>query len=628
MKYYLQITLALLLTSCGFYPSENSKSKSKDKNGKPTVQTIQANDDSDGDLIRDKEEVSLGRNPLVADIPELRIRFIQNYKIHVLVKNLLTERNEEFTIDTKVGRDDPDFKYRVGDIFIRNESFKNAANVGKFSTHTWGEIQEHDLSWVSFPEVDPRFYSDKVIEYRRYFDPEQKYEIKNITVTLENTAKLEAFGGFKDIKNLSLNFYYYDYEKESYELIHTKLVERHFNSGINETFEVVLENVPANLIGENYLKRGEFIISEVGDFDIPEMDTTYKTLLKSVKEKTVPVIYNSPIESRVSYVGLDEKDSSFTKILSTLYGDKFKIEQDVLNKVNQFENNLPDFTYLSELKELDKKGKWFVFTNNLTQHYLDHKYTPKDVISLSYITGTKLANQSNEKIFSHRYRVDTGGSSKSYPLGNISPNSRVEIQLKPQGVWGERKKNWKDEIHSPGGSCGRNCTRTEFHCWHEFNLFSWFNDFLKFDQNYGGELSRVFIVINRDEFSLKTLIEEKKVIPSWIGENLHLSIPDITQIKNIAEFDENTIEIKLVAFQETTFNGVKLYKWGGKYWGYCIPGTINLAGKQGWPLSIESKDFSKWQNQVRWDRVKRGDPKTYKQEFSVHISGIVINNFN
>lgn len=632
-KKFITVMALLALCSCAFKSSEdgaNNGASDQQTNGTVQGQTGIGQDpesDFDGDLVRDVDEIKLGRNPKIADIPEVKIRFLQNYKIIATYKELATGKVGEFVIDTKVHQDDPDFQYRVGEIFIRNESYKNAANVGKFSTHTWGEVQDHDLSWVSYPDVDSRFYSDKVLKYKRYFDP-QNYEITNVAIDLENSVRLKENRGFKNIKDLVLNFHYYDYEKETFEQIQAVKVERHFNAGVNETFNVRLENVPVNIIADNYFKKGEFIISELDNFDIPEMETSYKQLLSSVKVKCIPVVFNTPLESNFNYVGTGGKEASFTSILEDLFGSKYVIEDNVLKKIGQFENNLPDFTYLSEIKTLDKKGKWFVFTNKINQHYLDHPYGPKDVISLSYITGNGLASQDAEKIFSFRDSAVSVDGAKIYPLGNVSPNSTINIQLEPKRIWGEAKKHWNDSVSSPGGSCGRNCIQREFTCWHEFNLFSPLDSEFKFSRSYDEEIERIKLVINQDEFSLKNLINEKKVIASWEGDNLHFTIADINLIKPIQEFDENVLALKLYGFKETTFSGVKLMNWSGRDWYTCIPITINVAGSQKWPLSVESKDFGNWAGQVRWDLVQRGDSKTYTRDFSVGISSVVTNHFN
>ena len=332
---------------------------------------VDTNQDSDGDLVKDLDEKALGRNPFMADIPELKVRFLQNYSILLQYEKKDGGEKEDFLIDTKIGRDDPNFQYRVGDIFLRYDSFRSAAQIGRFSGHSWGEMKGYDLSWVKYPDIDPTFYARKVLEHKNRFSTD-KFTIVNGVITVENSVRLQEFFGFKTIKNLELNFYYFDHETENYVLLKTEKIERQFNAGGNEVFEVKIEKFPMALVEENYLKKGEFIISEVSDFEIPELDTTYKKIMASVREKSIPVVYNTPLESSVQYVGLKGEKGRFVDILTNLFDSKFTIETNELKKINQFENNLPDFTYLKELQEQDKLGKWFVFTNKLNQHFLDY----------------------------------------------------------------------------------------------------------------------------------------------------------------------------------------------------------------------------------------------------------------
>ena len=626
MNYLLQTLLILLITSCGFISSDDEEATAQTQKIDTIIQGLSLNGDYDGDLVTNKDEISLGRSPIVANIPNVRVRFLQNYKVIVEYKSLSDDSIGSFEINTNTHQDNPDFKYRVGEVFIRNESFNNAASVGKFSSHSWGNMDEHDLSWVSYPEADPRFYSKKILKYKPFFDPKH-FEVTNISVTLENTIKLKQNDGFVDIKNLSLNFYYYDYEKESFELIETTLIERHFQAGVNETFSVTLNNVPIKLLSENYFKRGEFIISELGDYEIPSMKTTYKKLLASVRLKSIPVIYNTPLGSEITYVGMNGKNASFTTILDSLYGKKAVIEQNKLKKINQFETNLPDFTYLSEVKGIDKKGKWFVFTSKLRQHYLDHKFSPEDIISLSYITGKTLAEQRSEQISSYRPMADTTDDRRTYPLGNISPNSRVHLQFKPEKLWGEKLNHWKDSANS-SGSCGNNCFGSQFRCDHEFNFFEPLNEVLSFNQDLTNEAARIRLVVNQEEYSLTDLVNEKKVDLYWLDENMHIDITNISAIKEINSAEENVLSLKLKRLSKTTFNGILLRGASGDQAYKCSGLTTEVAGHKGWPLSVRSYQFDQWQQNVRWDRVKKGHDKTYTQDFSVGITSIITNFFN
>ena len=84
----------------------------------------------------------------------------------------------------------------------------------------------------------------------------------------------------------------------------------------------------------------------------------------------------------------------------------------------------------------------------------------------------------------------------------------------------------------------------------------------------------------------------------------------------------------LVPEEVSSFSGVKLVRWEGRDWNLCIAGTVELAAQKKWPLSVESKNFSKWQQFVNWSNVIRGERKRYKNHFSIGISALVTNYFN
>jgi hypothetical protein len=620
---FLSLIILMVATSCSF--KEQDDLTTPNKSTDPFV--IDENSDSDGDFIKDIEEVQLGRNPFVGDMPEVRINFLQNYKIIVGHKNLVDGTTNEFVIDTKVYKDNPDFKYRVGDKFIRTQSYKKAGEIGKFSTHNWGDINEHDLSWVGYPELDPKFFLKQQLDFKKYFNKEES-GITSIKIILENSIRLKEMGGFHSIKNLKLGFYYYDYEKENYLLLGQKLIKRQFNAGVNEIVEVELENVPLNLMSENFFKRGEFVISELMDFEIPELDRNYQSLLASVRAKSIPVVFNTPLEAQTFYVGLNGRKAHFAKILEILFPKKAVIEEDQLIKINQFENNLPDFTHLNEVKVQDKKGKWFILTNSISKHFLDFEYTSNDVISLSYLTGTELSDQSHEKILSYGVDVNSQGENGEFDLGPVSPNSQIDFQLLPKRRWGEKRIHGSDKVQS-NANCGKNCYSYEFTCWFEFNHFEPYdNSPFNWSKDLDQDFRKLKIIINEDEFYLTDLIKEKKVSLSWQGEFIHISISNINVIKELQEHQANRLALKLPSFSEETFDGIKLVNLSGRDGGHCAHLTINYAFNTGTPISFESYDFNKWAPMVNWNVVKKGPNRTYHQNFSIELGAIINNKFN
>jgi len=630
---YLHLLFIALFAACSF-------KSSKQEDVKPPVARYEelkpedlAKMDSDGDRINDLEEKERGLNAFVADIPELRVRFLQNYSIkvnwHVRTPDGRdhTDSAWDFTIDTRVGRNEPDFKYRVGEILVRNKALQEAARIGRFSNHSWGDIQESDLTRVIYPEVDARFSSRNALVTGKYFDS-QGVAIDKVTIELENSAKLLPSSVYSSIKNLELNFYYFNYETETYELLSTQVVDRHFNRDVNETFSVVLENVPVALVADNYLKRGEFIISEVKDFEIPEIGVKYSELMNSVKAKTVQMVVNTPLETKSLFVAPDRSKKRFSDLMEKTYPKQFKIEEDKIVKVGQFENNLSDYTHLLEVKGEDKKGKWFIFTNRLTRSYLDHEFSAGEAVVLSYVTGNYLAEQTSEKVHALRFNITGSEDYQVFPLGNVSPNSVVDFQLYPQARKGEKVDKMEDRPSSPGGSCGRNCIVRQFDCHFKFHVFKPRNEGYEFQKNLSQELSQLFLIINEDEFSLKELVQTKKVEIYWKDKFPHFRISDISKIKELFEADENLISLKIKTLSETTHEGVNLVSFSGRDYSTCFELAGAAAFSNKWPIYEGSKEFHKWRHLYNWNVIKLGRDRNYKQPFTLDVSSTVNNYHN
>ncbi|MBL7665294.1 MAG: hypothetical protein JNM93_09180 [Bacteriovoracaceae bacterium] len=624
MHIMLFIISFFFFIGCSFKSSEDKNKTMKN------YQELTANDlikiDSDGDMLNDLDEQEKGLNPFIANIPELQISFLQNYSI----KAEGIERNNpssrwEFTIDTKVGRNDPDFKYRVGGILIRDKSLESAAKIGKYSIHTWDDIEDNDLTWVKYPAIDPSFYHNQVIKNIHYFDEE--YDLEKITLQFENSIKLLSSKLYPAIKNLELSFYYYDYERESYERIGSTKIERHFHGGINETFEVTLESVPKNLIYENYLKRGEFIFSKIDDFEIPSLSIKYSQLLASVKNKSLPVVYNTPLESKIYYVGLNSGQKKFEEILQHLFDKNYTIENDELIKIYHFKNDLKDFENLSELKNKEKEGKWFVFTNKLRMNYLDHEFNNKNIISLSYVTGKELSQQSADKIFSYRKDAYGGNDFIIYPLGIASTNSEVDFQIFPKRRWG--KKFLKNKL-------GFLCREKSCKCHYDINQFIERDEQFKFEKSLEGEFSLIHLMINDDEFELKKLIEEKKINVKWINDALHINIKSISAIKELDNNEEHSLSIKVINNTGVIQQGVEFTKMAEGYsLFYCAEVVIRAAYDRKISISSDSWRFDEltkqrsWRNWVKYCRncVRLSYREQYNEYFSIALSAL-INNFH
>lgn len=596
---------------------------------------IQENGDSDGDMMIDTDELARGRNPFVADLPELKVRFLQNYRIDVAYHKKGETTTKLFTLDTKVSDTDPDFKYRVGKVVARKEAYKSAASFGRFSSHTTGKTEERDYTWVSYPEIDPKLFNQKAMEFREILDGDNV--IDNISIRLSNQAQLVESPFFPDIKDLKLNFYYLNHETENYDVIKSVVVDRHFQGGVYETFDVLIENAPLNLLKDSFFKRGEFIISEVADYYIPAGNMSYKYLIDGVRGTTLPVLLETPLEEKLYYVSTWPDGIQFQNILKVVFDRNYKVESDQLMKIGQFDNNLPSYTHLKEVKDKDKLGKWFVMTNDIRKHYLDQIYTGMDRVVIAYITGAELASQKNEEVYSYQKTVHPNKSETIVPLGNITPNSKVDFQLRPLARYGRDLTKLIEVFDRAGGSCGKNCIQHPIHCKWEVNKYTDYNEGFKFAPDLSGEAEKLDLVVNGDAFPLKNLLKEKKVLISQTSTGTHFTINDINLIKELRDVDENLLALRVRSFAGNDFFGVKLTEMGGIWNGVggCPFNTPAVAEKFQTQISKETREI----NEVAWlinDLASRGygykfqliDSGPYYQEISFGLSSRIENLYN
>ena len=627
------LLLAVLFSSCGF------SSQDKGFEGHAPA-SFSSNVDSDGDMISDSKEKEKGTNPLVANIPQVKIDFLKDYKIVVKYKSKQELREKQFVIDTKGEEGAPLVRYQTNEAFMKKKSLVEAATVAKYNSHIWGEIGPFDFSWASLPAVPPKTLSEQVLRYQHFFDADY-YEITGIEITLENSVKLVENLGFSHIKNLKLNFRYFDYEKDTHTIVSSVRFDNQINQGVIENFQIKIEDAPISLIRDNYLIRGEFLILEIDDYEIPELGTNYKTLLNSVRNKSIPVVMNTPAESVVQYVGIQEDKKRFQHILETLFDEDYLIERGELKKIGQFETNLPSYEYLNNLEREDKKGKWFVFTNQITGHYLNHLYTPDDTLALTYATGTDLATQTASREI--RYHYAESDDLNHYSLGNASAHSVVHIQIKPRVRWGTAKRREKFN----------NFLNSEYRCYIDIYRFEEIREPLKLttdaydlegqmdsgsvskgvlltNGNYLVEdFSNIKLIVGEEEFSFRQLMDEDKIFFEEVeGGHIHFTLAGLDRIVEMEDGEERPISIKLQEIEETTSSGIRLSSMSGKFGFLCPSKTLDLARSAGIPFSLDSAGKHQWENALRRTSIPHSEKRTYRQYFSIESSSTIVNYHN
>lgn len=637
MNYFLLLVL-LLSTACSFKGKKNENDNSSTVQREPsTGQTVDELKllDSDGDTINDYEEIQKGLDRFVANLPKLRVNFLQDYNVTVNFEN-----DTAFVMDTKIARDNPDFKYRVGNLFLKENSYDNAAKLGRFSGVSWGEIKQQDFSWIKYPEIDKEFYFNKAREYRYW----SKGKIKESLIKLENTLKLMESPLFGSIEQVELNFYYYSYSKESHVLLHTEKLDRVFQSGIREDFEIVINNPPQELIEDTYFRHGEFIISEVKDFYIPNLKMKYSDLLASVKAKTIPIYKTTPFEYDLNHVAVSQNGEKFISLLNKLFSDKFSVTEDSLTQVEQFSTNLADYTYLHEVSKEDKLGKWFVMTNKIKDHYLKHNFTTSDAITLSYLTGKELAERTEERIYSFSDNIKSKESGKLYAIGNVTNNSEIELSIYLNELEGV-KLDVKDGTFFYAPPNCRNCTGTNWSVSSEFqvNRFTSFKH-QWFVKDYSEAISSIDILINNTVLNLAELLTQNHATVELKGDEsysfLHIVIKDFHELDVIEAGKENIAFVKMKPLKIGQIgDGLQINKMGGHNIDKVFhAGLVCLqeAAKRKIPLAVTSWKFDEWKKKVPWGQPDPrtgykptvGDKKTYWTGTVVDLISTVTNNYN
>ena len=647
LKIILAWALLCFLGACSFKSEDQSRQRFVPE-GTVSDLKIDPNEDSDGDGILNKDEIAKGTDPFIAEVPDLETKFIQNFKMDVSFNLLNDNKEQRFSIQSKIKDTDSSFKYRVGRLYGVDKALNLSAKEGRFSGHTYSEIKNEDFSWVKYPTLDPLAFNSDIIKFKPYFEAEN---IENISINLVFDSSVKLIGSrFKEIKDLSLNFYYHDFEKETYVLLKNVLINRTFQRGVNEKFTVEIENVPTSFLRETYLKHGEFLISEVDNYFIPEIGRDYKTLMAGIRAKTIAIMLSTPSEEKIFYVAAG-KGLSFIEVLNKVFTKNFVVENNQLKRIGQYENKLGTHDHLIELKDKDKLGNWFVLTNKIKEHFLDHLFTPEDHITLSYIPGNVLASQpDNEQTFYSASVASVPSNETVVSLGKISPNSKVEITIKGLNRFGHEPVSTAiNENRTVGGGC-RNCSSVSYTCKWIANKSSAFTRNFNLNINYNEEWDNVFLVINEEKFKLSQLITEKKAIVRNLDFSFLITIEDISKIKQIKESEYNHLFLALNSTQSKSHQGLKLISQeGSSDLNWCSGGggvgalsTVALANSEyGGEVSTGSLDYQvllgMFENCRRYPAntgassylsLKLKDDLEYDQNFSLAINSKITNFYN
>ncbi|RZF20634.1 hypothetical protein DAY19_11655 [Halobacteriovorax vibrionivorans] len=607
--------LALVLcVSCGF--------SSEDKNEKNlNIESLKVND-LDGDLIEDTLENEIGLDKYLADVADVNIKFEQGYEIKLILEDE-AKKGVIVNLAESINQDDVGFNYTYGSSLLKTKAFVESAKVARFATHSYGDVTDFELSKYVYPLTNENYRFQKQLDVKNIIDKD-KFVVKNISLNFKANLYLESHPLIKEIRNPVFEVYYYDYRNRTYKLIKEEKIDLVLKENVLESFQVNIENIPNEFIFDNYFKRGEFLIISLKDYEVPTIGANYTNQMASIKERTTPVQVYTPNYQRQYFVS-SKSPKSLIQMLDHIYKENYEVSNNEVTKIGQFENNLSDYEELSKVALENKKGKWFAYTNKLNQHFLTYKYSPKDTITLAYITGEKLASQVKEK--SRLLKAVVSNEDSINSLGTISKRSDLSFSIDTGNYWGERVIKDSGEFWTR--PCRGNCRVSDYRCRIDVRDFTG----EQINEPFSMEAGRRFFSLKVGDsiYSLNDLISvgvlEESRLEEYYFYHLKKSEYFFSEEENTKQ--EKPVSLYTPTFRESGYHGFKLVSMSGKTAHYeCPMHTMGMAQGNNLPVSNESLNFKKWKHWVHQRKLSIGTQKDEVLDFNYTVTSEIKNYYN
>ncbi len=553
MKIIIFLSL-VCICSCGFNSEEDDSSVPSEKPRLVTDQgpNFDKDGDYDGDLVSNQNEIDMGRNPYVADIPQVDFKFMRDFSLNEADTALIDSQRD--IIGQK-------YEYRIGDFLIKEITARETARFARFGGVVEGHFDPVDLTRIRYPKFSKSF----LLKTHKNLPVNNG----NTSLSFTNTISLKRNRGFQKISNPAFNFHYFNYETGLYELVGQKVFEKGVFEGVLEKFEVNLDLQNKEQLFDNFFNKGEFLTAEIDNYEIDDLKTTYKSLMSSVKEKTIPVTVITPLDSQTQYVALSSKHNKLGHFLKSLYGDNFKVKEDNLVQIGGFVNNLPSIEELRNLKGETKKGKWFVLLNKATNFNLfDYEFQKGDQVVLNYMTGDELASFEKSYQLKRPIGYQSGLDYEDIELGEFSLNDSIRINLQSNHI---RYEYYKVGTFGFNDSAGHSSWRLHDQVERK--------DSLNFSRDEN--LQRLSLIINGQEFKINDLISSNKIQANFKGPDLDLSISKVHEAFSLTEDDFYSLSLRVYPNNYTADIGLWLTGIGGWIAGQSRCGSADAVCK-GW----------------------------------------------
>lgn len=372
--------LILCFYACSFKPPEEG-------GGKSDASRLEAIMDSDGDGTIDTVEVTMGRNPLIADVPTFNGDMFQEIK--VVTSLYRASDNSTVSASFQVKKDlvsENGVPYEERDFLGKNTTFlqEELAREAKESNFQRFHLtnDESDLSTYYSP---PRMndlkifpFSEKILSHSLT----HQYEEIEISILGKLSFKSNDYFNYSDIV---YELYHFDQLDGKFSLLGVDTLQGVY--GFNKSYDVGLtfKNNTKSLVKKISDSGGRFIYLRIRDLKIVDNGKFYKEIMDKVKAKSISVNVVSDEYLDQYFVGINSINASMDRILNIALGDNFKVSSGKIIQVkDKSDSQTIERNAYGESEKIE--NKWFLLTNEIVNTPFRYSFSVKDSLTLGFVS--------------------------------------------------------------------------------------------------------------------------------------------------------------------------------------------------------------------------------------------------
>ncbi len=421
------------VTACGNQSNKGRMDAFPEQPAKTEEIQATTDNDYDGDMIPNQQELSHGTDPLIADIPIIS----ENIHEPVEIKILSSQDNQTPQILNS------NFEYTK----VNTQSNLLSKIIKREIIHSLPDPNQfiHTDKIPRNRSIIHRIEPDIIQPYLRTLYNENAIDIDDLDLRFRTKISMQKHKAFKRTSDL---IYKFDILNENSRQI-TYLKAEHLPISITPTsqnedsdnaelsVEHFLDSIDPNLIINNFINSSNPLLRTIDDFTIDYNDDfklpsiSYKKLINSIKKKTTTVHIATPDGTETFHMA-NRSQLTIEDILNKFFPDDFFIINGEINRIKDYRNSLFISESWQSFKDQQQEGQWFVLSNNkqIGKKKLATKFLPGDSVTLAYIDGATISNS----FYQYKKRTilipSTYEKDLEHPIGKVSQGDRVTFIIR------------------------------------------------------------------------------------------------------------------------------------------------------------------------------------------------------